>query len=86
MNYYQIEIKRRILDYIDYLYLENKPMNLYLQYPENFMNLNVKNMVQLILVIHFNMIFIEPTSNSLYNILEFHTLGASGKSIQNWVI
>ena len=26
------------------------------------------------------------TSNSLYNILEFHTLGASGKSIQNWVI
>ena len=61
-------------------------MNLYLQYLENFINLNVKNVVQPILVIHFNMIFIDSQFNNLYIILGFQTLGVRGKSIQNWVI
>ena len=81
MDYYQIEIRRIILDFVNYLFLEYSPMNLYLQYLENFMNLNVKNVVQLILVIHFNMIFIDSVFNNLYTISGFHTLGVRGKSI-----
>lgn len=50
-------------------------MNLYLQYLENFMSLNAKNVVQLILVIHFNMIFIDSVFNNLYTISGFNTLG-----------
>ena len=81
MDYYQIEIRRIILDFVDYLFLEYSPMNLYLQYLENFINLNVKNVVQPILVIHFNMIFIDSQFNNLYIILGFQTLGVRGKSI-----
>ena len=61
-------------------------MNLYLQYQESFIILNVKNVVQPILVIHFNIIFIDSASSNLYTISGFHTLGVRGKSIQNWVI
>ena len=81
MDYYQTEIRKIMLDYVDYLYLEYLPMNLYLQYLENFMNLNAKNVVQLISIIHFNMTFIDSVFNNLYTISGFHTLGVRGKSI-----
>ncbi len=42
--------------------------------------------VQLILAIHFNMIFIDSVFNNFYTISGFHTLGVRGKFIQNWVI
>ena len=81
MDYFQTEIRRIILDYVDYLYLEYSPMNLYLPYLENFMNLNVKNVVQPISVIHFNMTFIDSVFKNLCTISGFHTLGVRGKSI-----
>lgn len=78
MEYFLIETKKIILNYVDYLFLKFYLMNLFPKQQENFINLNVKNVDRQNFIIPLN-ILIDPVMLNLYFKLRIPYFRGKGK-------